>query len=141
MRFSWHGMKRGYVLQIHVDGFQIPDCMIDEHPTDCQRHKLFWNTRLKPRCRQTSSQGRFYVKWAHVKFKRMFGVLHVAFQRRKGIFIWEVVSRLVSVRSENTKQQNFTVAINVVSVNIHLLSVSDNTLLSRQNSTTYSGIF
>ena len=45
---------------VHVDGVQIPDCMIDEHPTACQHRKLFGNTRLKQRlrCRQTSSQGR-----------------------------------------------------------------------------------
>ena len=52
----------GYVLQIHEDGVQIPDCMIDEHPADCQHHKLFGNTRLELRCRQTSSQGRHDVK-------------------------------------------------------------------------------
>ena len=45
------------------------------------------------------------------------------------------------VWSKNTKQQKFTMAINVVSMNIHLLSFSDNTLLSRRNSTTYTQVY
>lgn len=39
MRLSQHEMGRGYVFQI--GGFQTPDYMIDEYPTDCQRDKLF----------------------------------------------------------------------------------------------------
>lgn len=36
-------MGRGYLFL--TGGFQIPDCMIDEYPTDCQRDKLFWKCR------------------------------------------------------------------------------------------------
>lgn len=84
MHPSWHEIGRGYVLQIHVGGFQTPDCMIDEYPADCQRDKLFW------RCR------RFDVKRAHVKLKRMHVVLYVALERGKVILVWVVVSRLIS---------------------------------------------
>lgn len=90
MHPSWHEIGRGYVLQIHVGGFQTPDCVINEYPADCQRDKLFWNTGLNLRCR------RFDVKRAHVKLKRMYVVLYVALERGKVIHVWVVVSRLIS---------------------------------------------
>lgn len=43
----WESTKKKHLclkmkwVEVNSGGFQIPDCMIDEYPTNCQRDKLF----------------------------------------------------------------------------------------------------